>query len=426
MRRAPESVTTWPGVAWRLFRGGTSSVVDHWALAGFALIAAFGIWFVIEDVENPRVTASFPAEGLPPSIPVEPLNAGPYIVTDTYTVAVVIEVREEELGNLGPSDFTATVDVQGMVPGVSEARSVRVKANRDGVRILEVRPAVINVTVVEPAQREVPVTIVRRGQLPAGYAEELEQTTVEPAFVVITGLPERVAGVQSVDLDVNLSGVTVSPYTFTGNLVARSQSGSTEVVSFDQPRATATFTIVRTTAQRRVPVDARTFGAPAPGYAIVSIEVDPPTILVSGPTAIVDGLTVLTGPRIDQVAGAQDDVVLTLTIDQPPGTTLERNMVNVRVRIVAVEGASSMVVPVSFTNLPAGLSLGPQAYSVNVLVSGPAPAIAALTLTDVSATVSLAGATAGVASFPVSVSVPAGMTASQPSALVVTLIPSSP
>ncbi|HMO95415.1 MAG TPA: CdaR family protein [Tepidiformaceae bacterium] len=426
MRRAPETFASWPRTLWQLTRGATSSVVDHWALAGFSLVAAFGIWFVIEDVENPRVTASFPAEGLPPSIVVEPLNAGPYIVSDSYTVSVVIEVREEELANLAPSDFTATVDVQGMEPGVPEARTVRVKSSRDGVRVIEVRPAAINVTVIEPARKEVPVSIRRIGQLPVGYMEDAEATRVEPAFVVITGLPERVAGVQSVDLDVNLSGVTISPYTVTGNLVARSQSGSTEVVAFDEPRATATFTIVRTTAQRRLPIDVRTSGAPAVGYTIAGIEIDPPTVLVSGPTAVIDGLTTLTVPRVDQVAGAQADVVLTLTIDQPPETTLDRSTVNVRIRIVPQQGASTLVIPISFTNLPAGLSLGPQPYSVNVVVTGPASEVAALTLGEVSATVSLAGATAGVSSYPVVVTVPAGITSTQPPALVVSLIPSSP
>src|SRR5690606_26666153 len=186
------------------------------------------IWFVIEDVENPRVTANFPADGLPASIPVEPVNAGPYIVADSYSVSVVVEGREEELATLAPADFTATVDVQGMEPGTPEARDVRVKSNRDGIRVLEVRPAAVNISVVEPEQREVPVTIRRQGQPPAGYVELQEETTATPAFVVITGLPERVRGVHSVDLDVNLSGVTENEYEFSGTLVARSQSGSTE------------------------------------------------------------------------------------------------------------------------------------------------------------------------------------------------------
>src|SRR5690606_35558312 len=112
--RGPERVMSWPSVFLRLGRGAVSSVFEHWALAGFSLIAAFGIWFVIEDVENPRVTANFPADGLPASIPVEPVNAGPYIVADSYSVSVVVEGREEELATLAPADFTATVDVQGM------------------------------------------------------------------------------------------------------------------------------------------------------------------------------------------------------------------------------------------------------------------------------------------------------------------------
>lgn len=421
-----DSLVSWPRVVWEIAKGSVSSVADHWALAGFSLIAAFGIWFVIEDVENPRVTAAFPADGLPASIPVEPVNAGQFIVADSFAVSVVVEGREEDLTNLNAGDFTATVDVQGIEPGSPEARDVRVKSSRDGVRVIEVRPAAVNVAVVEPAVREMPVTIRRIGQLPAGYVEDEDQTVVEPAFVTITGLPERVAGVQSVDLDVNLSGVTTSPYEISGQLVARSQSGSTEVVTFDQPRATAVFTIRQTTVQRLLPVVARPSGNPAPGYGIAGIEVEPAAILVTGPTAVMEGLRELNVPRIDQVAGAQADVILTLNVDVPQNTSLERQTVNVIVRIVPVTIASHLRLPVSFTNLPTGLTPGPQAYYVDVTVSGAGPAITGLDFSDVTATISLAGANAGTSSYPVVITAPTGVTASQPSPIAVTLIAGGP
>ncbi len=424
--RGPDAVISGIRFAWELVRTSVATVFDHWALAGFSLVAAFGIWFVIEDVENPRVSATFPAEGLPASIAVEHVNAGPYIVADSFTVSVLVEGREEELANLTPADFTATVDVQGMQPGIPEARDVRVRTTRDGVRVLEVRPSAVNVTVVEPAQREVPVTIRRIGQLPAGYVEDSESTSVEPAFVTITGLPERVAGVHSVDLDVNLSGVTANPYQVTGTLVARSQSGSTEIVAIDPPRATASFSIRQTTVQRLLTVLARPGGNPAPGYRIAAVEIEPASVLVTGPTAVMADLQSLTVPRIDQVTGAQADVVLTLNIDRIPNITLERETVNVRVRIVPIDGGSTMVVPVTFTNIPAGLSLGLQAYSVTVVVTGPGGAVNALTLADVSASVSLEGATAGTSPYAVTVSLPTGITAAQPSPIVVTLTAGTP
>lgn len=424
--RGLDAVVSGFRIAWEVAKSSVATVFDHWALAGFSLVAAFGIWFVIEDVENPRVTATFPAEGLPASIVVEPVNAGPYIVGDSYSVSVLVEGREEELANLTPADFTATVDVQGMQPGIPEPREVRVRSTRDGVKVLEVRPSAVNVTVVQPAQKEVPVTIRRIGQLPAGYVEDAENTSSAPAFVTITGLPERVAGVHSVDLDVNLSGVTADPYQVTGTLVARSQSGSTEIVAINPPRATGTFSIRQTTVQRLLTVLARPGGNPAPGYRIAAIEIEPASVLVTGPTAVMADLQTLTVPRIDQVTGAQADVILTLNIDRIPNTTLERETVNVRVRIVPIDGASTMVVPVSFSNIPTGLFLGLQAYSVAVVVSGPGGAVNALTLADVSATVSLEGGTPGTSSYAVTVTVPAGITATQPPPIAVTLTAGSP
>jgi hypothetical protein len=49
-------LSTTSGVAKATIR----SVADHWMLAIFSLIAAGGIWFVIQDIENPRVEALVP------------------------------------------------------------------------------------------------------------------------------------------------------------------------------------------------------------------------------------------------------------------------------------------------------------------------------------------------------------------------------
>jgi YbbR domain-containing protein len=424
--RSPQSVTSWWQISLRLARSSVTTVFDHWALAGFSLVAAFGIWFVIEDVENPRVTANFPGEGLPASIQVEPVNAGEFIVAESYSVSVVVEGREEELANLTPGDFEATVDVQGVQPGAPEAREVRVRSTRDGVRVLEVQPAAVNVTVVRPEQREFPVTINRSGQLPPGYVEDEDETTVEPFVVTVTGLPERVESVHSVELDVNLNGVTDNPDPITGTLVARNESGGTETVTISPPRATVILAISQTTVQRALPVTVRLNGEPAPGFRVAGIVVDPPTIRVTGPTAVMAELNELNVRPIDQVAGAQGDVEQTLDVEIPLNTSLEPQTVTVRVIIEPVGVAGTYVVPVQVSDIPQGLALAPQPLVATVTVRGMGQDLAGLQVSDITATVSLAGAASGTAAFPVTVTVPNGLTASQPPPLTVSLVAATP
>jgi YbbR domain-containing protein len=395
---------------------------DHWAQAAFSLVAAFAIWFVIQDVENPRVSVTFPDEGQPPSIVVTAENAGPYIVRENYSVRVVAEGRADDLAALTPSDFEARVDVRGMQPGVEEFRQVRVTSRRPGVRVLQVIPSQVRITLVEPATRELPVTIRRSGQLPAGFREDESATTVEPAVVTITGLPERVQAVQSVDLDVNLSGVKDQAYVVTGELVARSATGTVETVTINPPRATATIRIGQAFIQRTLPVVADVAGAPAPGYRIAAITIDPPAVTVSGERAVVNELNALATEKID-VTGARTELRLVRSLVPVPNVSLERRTVTVTIRFEPLDVSATLTVAPELQNLPAGLARDPsRPLAVEVRVTGPADLVATLKPSDIRAVISLAGARAGTAAYPVTVTGPSGLKLEAPAAVTVSLI----
>ncbi|MBE0600031.1 MAG: hypothetical protein IH568_01840 [Burkholderiaceae bacterium] len=421
-----------PRLVVALARSAIGSMYQNWALASFSLVAAFAIWFVIEDVENPRVTVQFPAEGLPAAVPVEARNAGNLIMKDSFAVAVVLEGRDDDLENLVPGDFRAYVDVQGMQADIEDVREVKVESRRSGVRVVEVIPSSVRVTVVEPEERELPVTIRRTGQVAAGYQEVETATTVEPATVVISGLPERVASVRSVDLDVNLSGVRDNT-TVEGDLIARSQSGAQVVVTITPARAKATLQIEQTFVQRTLPVEVLTTGDVASGYMITNVKVEPATVAVTGPQAVVSGLNKLTTPALD-VSGARTDQTLIRTIDEPRNTSLGRPSVTVTVEIRPIEcssgpagapcGGTTFVVGPTFEGTPAGLTHS-GLYSVEVKVTGPLTQLRDLKPGDIKATVSLAGGALGTRGYPVTVTVPGALKAEPVANIQVTLVATS-
>jgi YbbR domain-containing protein len=406
--------------------GSLRSLREHWAQAAFSLVAAFAIWFVIQDVENPRLVTTFPDEGQPASIVVTPENAGRYIVRESHSVRVVAEGRADDLVLLTPADFEARVDVRGMRPGVEEFRQVRVTSRRPGVRVLQVIPSQVRITLVEPAVRELPVTINRSGQLPAGFRENEAATTVEPAIVTISGLPERVEAVQSVDLDVNLSGVKDEAFVVTGTLVARSATGTVEIVTITPARATATIRIGQAYVQRTLPIVADVHGAPATGFRIASITLDPPVATASGERAVVNELNALSTERID-VTGARTELRLVRNLVLVPNTLVDRRSVTVVIRFEPIEVTASVVVPPELQNVPAGLMRDPaRPLAVEVRVTGPADLVAALRPADIRATVSLAGATAGSGAYPVVVTGPTGLRLETPPTLTIVLVQVTP
>jgi len=423
----------WPKATVEIVRGSLSGLYQHWALALFSLLAAFTIWFVIQDVENPRVEVVFPGDGLA-RIEVVPTNADQFIPVEDYSVSLLVEGREDDLASLTREDFRATVDVQGIPEGIPTERQVRVRSLRDGVRVLEVRPATISVVVVTPLEQEVPVTINPSGQLGQGLAQG--DLKIEPPTVTIRGLPERVANVRSVDLDVNLSALREGETAVETELTARSEIGTEVDVAITPARGKATFTIAQLSVQRDIPVSVVTNGQLAAGFRVVGVTVDPPLISVTGPKGVLDGLGELLTEEIS-VSGANSDIRLTRNIQEVDNTILGRRSVTVEIRVRAIEcgtgttgttapcGAQTFLVAPTFSPPPPAGFLISGGVSVEVRVSGPLTALNSLQPSQIIATVSLAGAIAGTGSYPVAVTLPAnsGLRAEHTPTISVTLVP---
>ena len=112
------------------------AVFRNWLLAIASLVLAFAIWFLVEDVENPRLEATVPSEDQAP-IPVEVVNvpAG-LIVGEVAPIRVLVEAREEEVDELRGVDFSAVVDASEVRAGDSPPISTAMSAC--SVRIIPV------------------------------------------------------------------------------------------------------------------------------------------------------------------------------------------------------------------------------------------------------------------------------------------------
>ena len=396
------------------------SLYQHWALALFSVAAALGIWFVIQDVENPRVEGRFPRE--PGTVEAIVKNNNDFIVQDMAPVSLSVNARKGDFATLRREDFEVYIDLSGVeAGGPAVLLPVRATSKRDSVRVLSVTPSTMRVTVVEAQSKEVPVIIRRTGELPAGYRESPDaDPAIEPAFVTVRGAPELVRTVKNAELVVNLAGSRSETLVSEGDLTPRTESGSDVTVMLSQPRARVTIKIEQTFVQRTLSVTPAIIGVPAPGYRIVNITSDPATVVLNGPTTAVGSIQLgLSTERVD-VSGAKSDVVLTRSIEQPPNTFLDRRSVTVKVEIKPIEcsagtgapcGAVTFFIAPDIGPPPAGLvrdaSGGP--LTTDVRVSGPLAAIAGLSPAAFRVTVSLAGGVAGTATYQVVVVPPPGL-----------------
>ena len=403
-----------------LIFGSVGSLYQHWALALFSVVAALGIWFVIQDVENPRVEGTFPRE--PGSLEAIVKNNDDAIVRDMVPVSLSVDARKGDFATLRREDFEVYIDLAGVEAGGPPV-SVPVRANskRDGVRVLGVTPSTMRVTVVEAQSKEVPVTIRRTGELPTGYRESPDaDPAIEPAFVTVRGAPELVSTVKNAELVVNLAGTRSETLVSEGDLTPRTETGSDVTVKLSQSRARVTIKIEQTFVQRTLSVTPAIIGTPAQGYRIVNITSDPATVVLNGPTTAVGSIQLgLSTERVD-VSGAKSDVVLTRNIDQPPNTFLDRRSVTVKVEIKPIEcsagtgtpcGAVTFFIAPDVGPPPAGLvrDTASASFTSEVRVSGPLAVISTLAPTSFKVTVSLATGVAGTATYPAIVVPPAGV-----------------
>jgi YbbR domain-containing protein len=411
-------------------RGSVLSLYQHWAMALFSLVAAFAIWFVIQDVENPIVQANFPGEGQS-GIPVEPTNVEDATPNEPSEVRIEVEGREDDLKDLSLDDFVATVDLKGLPVNTPTEAPVRVRSLRDGVRVLSVTPSRIQLTLEPIEEQAFPVSLNTSGQLAAGLA--IEGAEVDPVGVTVRGLRESLQLVKSVDLDVNLSALREGETPIEGELRARSLTGDIVEVTISPARAAVTYTVAQNFVQRSLPVRAPLTGQLAPGFRIGSITVEPPVLSATGPRNQLDGRTELLTEAVN-IGGATSEVRLVRNVELIDNVSFERRTVTVRIEVKAIEcgtgntscPAFSFQVAPGFSNPPAGL-FAQGGVTVTVRLAGPLPELQKVNPRDITATVNL-GAPVGNGLYPVSVTVPAnlsalGVRAEQPDPVAVTLGP---
>jgi len=405
----------WHKVARGMARGTLLSFYEHRALALFSLVAAFAIWFVIQDVENPRVQAQFPPEGEPPSIPVQAVNADRLLPNDTTEVSVIVEGREDDLALLSADDFRATIDVKGIPANSPTTLPIRVTAP-DGVKVLKVIPSTIIVTLEPVVEKEFEVRVNPSGQLPPGL--EIRDQEVEPRFVTVSGLAEQLDLVASVTLDVNLSALKDGTVPVEGALTARTATNSPVDLAISPSRAKVTYTISQQFVQRALPVVASLAGQVAPGYRVTNIVVEPPVISAAGPA---DRMPTELRTEPIQLGNARSEIRLVSSIAAQENLSLERNQVSVRIEVKPIEctgvanapcGPLALPVAPVPVNIPANLAiLSPVPLRVYVQLTGPLPVLDALTANpgQVTATIDLSNAAAGQGAYNVNVNIPASL-----------------
>ncbi len=309
-------------------RAGFAFVVRNWPLKLAAIVLAIVLYAGIVVSQNARTW--------PGRLPIEAVNQP----TTAYVIGTLPDVTSiryfaplDVANRIGSASFTATVDlgnVDTRTGAPFASVPVVVTATDPRVQIVDYEPQRVQVRLDTLISATVPVE-VDRGSIPDGLAAS--EPSIEPTAVSVTGPESQVRLVTSALARVRIqpAGLDIDQQV---DLVASDARGE-PVSQVELTPSTAHIRIAVSTQSttRTLPIEPIIKGDPAEGAEILSVEVAPAVVMVSGDGGALAGLASIPTRGVS-IAGARTDVTRSVALSPPAGvSTGDVATVQVTVRI---------------------------------------------------------------------------------------------
>lgn len=388
-----------------------------------SLVLAVFIWMSASQTQDPARTRFIE---VPLTFVGIPSNATLVSPGTRQLVQLRLEGPDSVLQAVTPEDFTATADLSDIPSGQLTTVDVVVVGRNPAARISFITPEQVDVQLEQQVTREVPVELDLRGTVARGHRQD--EPLLDPPSIQVSGPESRVNQLDFALVTVFLNS-TAETLVESTQPIFYDQSGRVASVTglgLSADEVTATVPVVESAgfADKLVTVEWK--GEPAPGYRLLSVTADPPSVLVEGRPAQVNQLTSVKTEPID-INGLAQSFQQTAALALPAGISVDpEQTVTVNIEIEPILTTST------FNRVPTLRGLG-RAYDatfepaqVRVILFGPLPALDALAEDDIRVTLNLFGLEPGVYSVEPDVDVPdrdIEIRLVQPSAVTVTVVP---
>jgi hypothetical protein len=315
-------------------------------------------------------------------------------------VQVVFEGRSSLLSQITMDDFRAIVDLTDVPFGQQTAVDIDVTTDISGIRILSQSPEQVEVLVDQLMTRNIPVELEVRGTVARGH--EPGEPLLEPEFITVSGIASQVEPLDFARITVFLNNdretVVARPQPIIYNRQGRIATTTGLDLSTEQVQVTIPINETAGVAERLITVSWK--GEPAPGYRLLSVEVNPPSVLVEGlPTQLARLNRVQT--EVIDVTGLEETFQQQVVLDLPNGITLvEVEEIFVTIEIEPLLTTSVYNLRPELERLAPGLEARIQPEEVQIVLFGPLPVFNTLLEEEVSVTLDLLGLGVGTYNLP--------------------------
>lgn len=342
-------------------------LLNNWALKLFSVAAAFLLWLLVMNIDDPEDQKSFYA------IPVKLVNTDileqegmVYEILDkTDTVRTVLvtapkSVRDE----LSSSDIVAEADFNNLT--VADTVEIQFYSLRYNDRISEIKGSneILKLNIEEKKTKRLILSVETTGNVEEGYV--ISDVSPDQNRIEVSGPESIISKLASAKVTVDVTDSTSNISTYSdvvlydtdGNiLMADKLSMNTESVRVK----------VEVLATRTVPISYTVMGVPAEGYMFTGeITSTPGSVAIAGAADILKTISKITvGEEALNITGQAEDMITNINIEDylPEGIMLAEKNSRGKVTVTAhIEKQQTKELQVSsdnisFLNIPEGYTV---------------------------------------------------------------------
>jgi YbbR domain-containing protein len=201
-----------------------------------------------------------------------------------------------------------------------------------GVRLINITPSSVAVTLTEMGTKQLPVVASVRGGAAPGF--RVLNPVIEPAEVIVSGPEDILKGLRSAVVRIELNNVSQN---YVRVLPVTLNSDADLEVSIKPNTVKVTIPVVAENQSKTVPVEAVIQGTPPEGVEVGTVQVEPKQVEISGAPDVIDSITSIKTRPVD-LTGREDSFTENARLEISESVqVLGRTEVSVTVELIKKE-----------------------------------------------------------------------------------------
>ena len=368
----------------------TRTFISYLGSLLLALVLASIIWLNATQVQDPITTQFLQLDVNFVGQPENSILVSP----DKQSVQIRIEGPQSTINQVSLADFSAFVDLTKSPFGEPVSLPIEITKLTTDLDVSPI-PDEVEVLLEQQVSRNIPVELDVRGEVARGHA--LGSPLIEPSTITVSGPASLIEQLEfalaTVFLNDALETTTAEHRPIFYDEQGRGASTTNLALSTVQVQVTIPVVESDGFADKLITVNG--IGYPAPGYRLLSVTVEPPSVLVKGLPDRVTALTRLQTEPID-ITGLTGSFTQQASLDLPAGVSLDQYQeIFVTIEIEPILSTDTREREVEILGLREGTEASLNPEQVRVVLFGPLPLLDTLVVDDVRVTVDLFGLISG-------------------------------